>query len=290
MAAVLLACASAVLFGGMSVALGFALRQSDDADAGAFVTVSVALAVCLVASLADRWGGGKADASSLLPFLLVGVISPGAAQLFFTRAVRAAGASRTSVAVGVAPLVAVAIALIVLGEPFKLALIAGAVLIVLGSIALVSERVRPDSFRWVGIGYAITGTVLFATRDNILRWLAKDTSAAPFAAAATSLLAGAIVAFAVLAVVRHDDVVASVRRLPNGFMTAGLLFGLSYACLFEAYYHGRVTVVSPLVATESLWGVLLAALLLGRSELVGRRLVFGALLIVLGGALIGAAR
>ena len=54
------------------------------------------------------------------------------------------------------------------------------------------------------------------------------------------------------------------------FVPAGLLFGLSYVCLFEAYFRGRVTVVSPLVATESLWGVGLSALLLAR-ELVGPR-------------------
>ena len=69
-----------------------------------------------------------------------------------------------------------------------------------------------------------------------------------------------------------------------------MLFGLSYVALFEAYYRGRVTVVAPLVATESLWGVIFAALLLRRSELVGRRLVAGAALIVVGGALIGAWR
>jgi uncharacterized membrane protein len=69
-----------------------------------------------------------------------------------------------------------------------------------------------------------------------------------------------------------------------------VLFGLSYVALFEAYYRGRVTVVAPLVATESLWGVIFAALLLRRSELVGRRLVAGAALIVAGGALIGAWR
>ena len=53
----------------------------------------------------------------------------------------------------------------------------------------------------------------------------------------------------------------------------GLLFGLSYICLFEAYFRGRVTVVSPLVATESLWGVALAALVFRHTEGMGRRLV-----------------
>src|SRR5205823_9426810 len=52
-----------------------------------------------------------------------------------------------------------------------------------------------------------------------------------------------------------------VRQL-GLFLPAGVLFGLSYAALFEAYYRGRVSVVAPLVATESLWGVLFSVLLL----------------------------
>ena len=71
---------------------------------------------------------------------------------------------------------------------------------------------------------------------------------------------------------------------------AGLLFGLSYVCLFEAYFRGRVSVVSPLVATESLWGVGLSALLIRHTEGMGKRLALGALLVVAGGALIGATR
>ncbi|HET8556141.1 MAG TPA: hypothetical protein VFL58_02390, partial [Gaiellaceae bacterium] len=67
-------------------------------------------------------------------------------------------------------------------------------------------------------------------------------------------------------------------------------FGLSYMCLFEAYWRGRVTIVSPLVATESLWGVGLAYLLVRQTEGVGRRLLVGALLVVAGGALIGVTR
>jgi uncharacterized membrane protein len=71
---------------------------------------------------------------------------------------------------------------------------------------------------------------------------------------------------------------------------AGILFGLSYVCLFEAYFRGRVSVVSPLVATESLWGVGLSALLIRQTEGVGRRLALGALLVVAGGVLIGVTR
>jgi uncharacterized membrane protein len=60
--------------------------------------------------------------------------------------------------------------------------------------------------------------------------------------------------------------------------------------LFEAFYSGRVSIVSPLVATESLWGVALSALVLGRSERIGVRVVLAAALVVAGGALIGTFR
>jgi drug/metabolite transporter (DMT)-like permease len=48
--------------------------------------------------------------------------------------------------------------------------------------------------------------------------------------------------------------------------------------------------VSPIVATESLWGVTLSWLLLRKSEHVGPRLVLGAILVVAGGVLIGVYR
>src|SRR5207245_8058281 len=132
-----------------------------------------------------------------------------------------------------------------------------------------------------GLVFAAGAATLFATRDNVVRALHADAS--PQTAAAATLLAGAVVA------------ALWTRRAPTRielrqFAPAGVMFGLSYVLLFEAYWRGRVTVVSPLVATESLWGVVLSVLLLRHSELVGRRLVIGALLIVCGGVLIGAFR
>ncbi len=79
-------------------------------------------------------------------------------------------------------------------------------------------------------------------------------------------------------------------RVALRWLLPGVLVGLSYVALFEAFYRGAVSVVAPIVGTESLWGVAFSALLLGRSERVGPRLVLGALLVVAGGVLIGVAR
>jgi drug/metabolite transporter (DMT)-like permease len=287
--AVLLACASAALFGAMAVAVRFALRRMDDPVLGALAMSTVALAVTAAIGLVSSLGD-SIDASDLWPFFLAGAIAPGLSQVLFTRAVREAGAARTAVLMGTAPLVAVAIALVALHEPLRASLLIGAALIVAGGIALAGERVRPADFRRLGMVFAVLATVMFATRDNLLRWLVGETDTQALVTAPVTLLAGSITVALYLVASRGRAWARGYGTAVRVFLPAGLLFGLSYAALFEAYYRGRVTVVAPLVATESLWGVLFAALLLRRSELVGRRLVGGAALIVAGGALIGAWR
>ena len=89
---------------------------------------------------------------------------------------------------------------------------------------------------------------------------------------------------------REQALAIGKHRRNRRYAPAGLCFGASYVLLFEAFYRGRVSVVAPLVATESLWGVLFSVLLLRRTEAVGARLVLGAVLIVSGGVLIGLSR
>lgn len=275
MTAVVLALASAALFGGMTVALRMALRGHGDIGGATLATVVVALAVALVAAAFNF------DLAGAWPFLLAGLLAPGSSQVLFTLAVGEVGASRTSVMVGGAPLVAVAIALVFLDEPVSAPLLVGALSIVAGGALLAAERDRPGDLRRIGLVYAAAAAVLFATRDNLAR--ALHTHASPGTAAAATLIAGAAAA---AIWTRRPPTSRELRR----FAPAGVLFGLSYICLFEAYFHGRVSVVSPLVATESLWGVGLSALLIRHTEGLGRRIALGALLVVLGGVLIGATR
>ncbi len=282
--AVALAFCSAFLFGAMTVVLRFALRRSPAAEIGAFATTVTALVVALVALAIEPHGAG--DTGGLALFALVGLLAPGGSQLLFTMAVRDAGPSRTSVVVGAAPLISVVIAILVLGEPAQAALIVGALLVVAGGILLVCERSRPAHYRVLGLVFALGGATLFAIRDNVVRWASHGTAVQPIPAAVATLVGGSVVILGYLVLTGRRP----TARLAAPFVPAGLLFGISYLSLFEAYYHGKVTVVSPIVATESLWGVLLAAIFIGRSEKIGPRLIGGALCIVAGGALIALVR
>ena len=259
------------------------LNRYPDVEVATIATVAGALAVALVAAAAEAPSRGV-HASAAWPFLLAGLAQPGIGQLLVTIAIREAGASRASVILGSAPLAAVTFALIFLGEPVRWPLIVGAVLIVGGGIELARDRGRPAHVRRRGYVLAFIATILFSARDNLTRWLAGSTSVPP-AVAAVAALAGGMLFIVVVLGPRVRGRLALRSMLP--FLGVGVSFGLSYVSLFEAFYRGRVTVVSPIVATESLWGVALSFLLIRHTELVGRRVLIGAALIVAGGVLIG---
>jgi drug/metabolite transporter (DMT)-like permease len=285
-APVVLALCSAAAFGSLAVTLTRALGRYPDAELGAFATILAALIPVGIGALVRfDWSG------QVWPYLLAGLLAPGASQILYVAAVRDAGPSRTALVVGAAPLVSVTIALAAFGEPVSGVLIAGALLIVLGGVALTREPVRPDAFRSIGLVLAFGSAAFFATRDNVVRHLATHEHVSPELAAAATIVAGGVMVAVFLMVRRGAS--GPVRGLGpafRAFAPSGILWGLSYIFLFEAFSRGRVSIVSPLVAVESLVGVVLAALLLGRTELVGRHLWIGAALIVTGGALIGAFR
>jgi drug/metabolite transporter (DMT)-like permease len=286
--AVVFGALSGALFGALAVAVRQGLRRGADAEAGALVVAGTALAACALAALAE-WGHLRPG--QLWPFLLAGFLVPGASQILFIKAIRDAGPSRAAILIGTAPLMSVLIALTILGEPFHPELAAGTALVVGGGVAMTRERIRPHDFKALGAALALSCAALFAVRDNLVRWAARDEHPPALLAAATSMLAAATLLLAYLLVFRRRGLAPRLRAAVPAFAPAGLALGAGYASLFEAFDHGRVSVVAPLNATQSLWAVVFAALLVGWArEAIGGRLVVAGLLIVSGGALIGVVR
>ena len=187
MGAVAAALAAALAFGSMPITIRLGLRRRNDVAAGAFVQNVIALLVCGVFAL-----GRSQDHGNVVPFLLTGLLVPGLSTIMLTRAVQAAGPSRASVAMNSSPLLSVSIALVLLGEPLHLALIAGALLIVAGGTMLARERSRPEHVRTIGYVFALATAVCFAARDNLVRWLSTGgTDVAPQLAGAATLAGAA---------------------------------------------------------------------------------------------------
>jgi uncharacterized membrane protein len=146
--AVALALVSALLFGGMSVALRMALQRSPDVALATLATSATRSSSRSCSDVRDPARGPPSR--SAWPFLLAGLLSPGLAQILVTIAIRDSGSSRVSMIFGMAPLVSVTIALLILDEPVRVPLIAGAVLVVAAACcsrasatAGASEQARP---------------------------------------------------------------------------------------------------------------------------------------------------
>ena len=276
-----------MFFGALAVTIRLALARGIDAEAGSLVTTVLAGVIC--AALALVMG----DFSGLVwrdtwPFFVTGLFAPGISQILFTRAVGVIGPSRTAIAVGISPVLSAAIAIGVLGEPPHVALVLGTLFVVAGGTLLVSERGGPAAMFGVGLALSLGAAMLFSVRDNLVRWAARGNDVPGLAAGTASLVSATLVIGIVVA--SRPNARARIRAAAVPFVPSGLVYGISYACLYTAFDHGRVTIVAPLVATESLFAVLISIVLLRRSERIGPRLLLAAALVVGGGALISSFR
>lgn len=290
MLAVLFAALAGALFGALALAVRHGLRRGGDPEVGAIVIAGAGLAVAAVAAIPSLIVD-EVHPADLWPFLLVGVLVPGVTQILFILAVRDAGPARASILIGTAPLMSVAIALALLGEPFRPLLLVGTALVVAGGAALARERARPEHFRVLGAFLALACAALFAVRDNVARWAARDAHPPPLVATAVALLGAFLIILVYLLVLRRHALRTRLGPAIPAFLVAGILLGLAYDSLLEAFDRGRVSIVAPLNATQSLWAVLFSFVLLGRhGEGIGGRLVSAGVLVVAGSALIGIVR
>ena len=274
-----------MFFGALNITMRRAIARVGDVDAGAAVIATVAFALVATVALAS---GGDFNPDELWPLVLLGGLVPGISQLAVVRAVHAAGASRAGILFGMAPLFSATIAIVAFGEALRWPLVAGTVLVVAGGVSLAWESERPSDYRAYGAFLAVTVAVAFGLRDNVARSVTEGIAADALAQATAIMLGASIVLLANLA--RQPAATQRLRRSFAPFASSGVVTALAQVTLFEALDRGRVTVVAPLVGTGVLWTVVFAAIFLGGSELVGRRLVVVALLVVAGSALVGATR
>jgi drug/metabolite transporter (DMT)-like permease len=276
-------------FGALSVAVRAGLRADESPELGAFAATAFGAALCATVGGLGAVAGGI-RVGTLWPYFIVGGLAPGVSQICLTFAVRSAGAARTAIVMGSAPMLSVLIAFAALAEPIRPDVLAGTVAIVLGASALASERGRPPRPHKRGALLAGICAMLFAVRDNLLRSLATGQHAAPFAAATATLAGATAVTGLYILCVRPTTATPQIGRTFVRFAPAGAALAAGYGFLLTAISHGRVSVVSPRNATGALWAVALAALTFKRTEQIGRSTLAAAILIVIGAATISASR
>ncbi len=279
-----------VLFGLLTTLVRRGLMRQPNALVGAMVITSSAAVMVLGVTVLTGKGGDLLELRMAAGYFALGIVVPGISQILFVVAVREVGASRTAIMIGTAPLLATIIAVAFRGEALVIGLVAGTVLIVIGGASLAWDRNLPPGFRARGMLFAFFCALLFAVRDNAVRMLDGASEMDPRAATTWTLI-GAAVAVAIYATIsRRGAVLTEYRSVFRSFIPAGVVFASAYLALVVALEIGRVTVFAPLNAMQSMWTVLFAWLLLGKSDGIGARIVLAMLLVVSGGILIGVFR
>lgn len=268
----LLALAAAFCFGAALVLTQRGLAYLTPAQGAAVSVPCSALLLWLVAPFRLDLGGF--DARGFAVFAAVGLLFPAAVTLLTFEANRRMGPHVAGALGNLAPLFAVAAAVVMLGEapqPRQLlglgVIVAGVVLLSLGRG--VRSRVWP---LWVLAlplaAAAIRGLIQPGTKLGLGYW------PSPFAA----VLVGYTVSAAVIlgsARLRGVPMPAPRNRPgPTWFALVGLGNASAVLLMYAALALGPVALVSPLVAIYPLVTLALSPLLLGRVE-IGRRIVIG---------------
>ena len=224
-------------------------------------------------------------------FALMGAMAYPVAFMFLNVSIKLVGAARAAPFSSVQPVFAFALGATFLGERPGLLVALGTPVIVAGlALVLTSRASSLNTQGWArsnAFGYllAIGSSATFASRDVISRHVVSDL-APSLVASAYSLSMGAVMLLALILPRAAGSFRGVPARYPLMCILTGIGQGIAVVSLFQALSRAPVTVVSPILATSSLFVLLFAHQFLGRMESITLPLVFGALLTVTGVVLV----
>ncbi|MDH4116140.1 MAG: DMT family transporter, partial [Acidimicrobiia bacterium] len=216
---------------------------------------------------------------SLTPYVLAGVCAPAFSHLAMYRSIDRFGGTRTAVVLGLVPVLSAVAAWLILGETPGWWVGLGAVLVVLAGILVVDPRARSGDAS-TGPLLAILATVFFAGRDIFIRGASEP--APPVVGSATALTTAAVLLVAVNLVAYRTEVRAMIRGGARPLLVPGVLMGFGFTSLVAGLSIGKVAIVATMSATQSIWAVLFARLVLDRSEW-SRQVLVAAVIAAAGG-------
>jgi drug/metabolite transporter (DMT)-like permease len=216
-----------------------------------------------------------------LVFVLVGIFVPGVARFFIFKGMERLGAPITSCLTNAGPLFAILLAVLFLGENPTLTNVTGAVSIV-GGIAALSWKGATKTWHTRDLLFPLTAALLFAARDNLVRFAVIQVPSPVVAAAIASATSFLTMLVAYLAFAEKKPLPKDAPLGFRYFAASGFMNFLSYLLTYTALSMERVSLISPLVNGSSLFVLPLAALFLKDVERLTARKIGATLLVIAG--------
>jgi len=286
----LLAILSSITFAAAQVCTRVGLQSASPLTAALVVNFYVSLGGVLV-SLYD----GTLLASTWVPilwYMAVGVVGPGIGRLALFIGFNRMGLGRSVTVFSSTPLWSTLIAVIFLAERPSASVVVGTVAIVIG-VGLVSV---PED-RSLGLKSWLQGALVFPLVASLLYALPPIFAKMAYAVQRTPAV-GLAVAFFTADVVLIlfkplMPAIGSYRLDRKGFKMltlSGIFNVLCSLSLWTAILISKVSTTIPLSRTAPILVLLFSYLFLGKQEMITRRLVVSAFLVVAGGVLVTAFR
>lgn len=246
----------------------------------------------LVVGTVGLWGGvaftggiGRVTGMSVVYFVLAGLIGTFAGRLLRYVSIDKVGASVAAALLNLNPMFAALLAIALLGEHVTAPLMAGTVIIVIGTILLSARGQRLD-VRPAHIVYPILSAACFGV-VTIFRKLGL-AQMGPVIGSAINVMT-AMIAFTAFLVASGRGWTASCRgRSLAYFIAAGAAENTSVFLNVFALSVGAVSVVAPLYGTAPIFVLFLSFFFLRGIDGLNARVIVGTLLIVAGVGLITA--
>jgi DME family drug/metabolite transporter len=244
----------------------------------------------VIVGVVGLWGAvfvlepAEAYRAAAIPwFVLSGVVGTAAGRLFRFIGIEKVGASVAASITNLNPFIATGLAILVLGEHVTLPILAGTFVIVVGTV-LLSLSGRRAGFHPLDLLYPFLSASCFGV-VAIIRKLGLSQAGPLFGSAVN--ITTALVAFTAFLLASGNRHTLVFRGHGLGyFVGAGIAENLSVFLVLVALSLGEVSVVTPLAGTAPLFVLPFTSLFLKGIEKLSWRIVVGAILIVLGVALL----
>ena len=216
-------------------------------------------------------------------FVFSGLVGTTGGRFFRVMSIEKVGVSVASAINNLAPLISTALAIVLLGEHVTLPILAGTLVIVAGTI-LLSLSGKQGGFRARHLVYPFVAASCFGV-VAIARKLGLG-HAGPLFGAAMNITAALIASSAFVVASGNRGALRCARRSLLYFIGGGIAENAGVFLVLLALGSGDVSVVIPLAGTAPLFVLALAYLFPSAAERLSGRIVAGAVLIVLGVALL----
>jgi drug/metabolite transporter, DME family len=217
-------------------------------------------------------------------FIVAGILAPGFASILNYESFKRVRATLTSAFLGLTPFFGTVLAIIFLGERINLEIASGTLLVVLGVFLLSwfrpKKHVRIKDFSFVMAASFIIAAATIISKAGL------KISNLPYSGIAIAITAAVVTQLIIITLLKKWHTISKTFHDAKYFLATGLIFSVGIIFMFVSLSRGNVSIILPIVHTQTLFAVLFSWLLLRKHEPLTKHIILGAVAIVIGAFLV----